>query len=357
MISVELFDRVGDLPLAVDEWELHTRERDTSSGFTRKTTVVTLVGESEGTAHAGMGEDVTYESQEHDRLLDTADFALAGEYTVASFSEALASTDLFPAGPPEQERFRHYRRWGFESAALDLALRQNGLTLAEALDREYDPVRFVASMRLGDPPSTDRVHALLERVPEVELKLDPTPAWSLDVIDDLTSTDGVRILDMKAGYEGTVVDTEVDHVLYRTLLSAFPEAVIEDPGVTDETRSMLAAAQDRLSWDLPVEGLEDLGALPYEPRWINVKPSRFGTVESLFETVAHCLENDIRMYGGGQFELGVGRGQIQALASLFYADGPNDVAPAAYNDPELPETLPSNPLQPPEDPVGFRWQE
>ena len=130
---------------------------------------------------------------------------------------------------------------------------------------------------------------------------------------------------MKAGYEGTAVDTEVDHTLYRTLLSAFPEAVIEDPGVTEETRSMLAEARDRLSWDLPVEGLADLDALPWEPRWINVKPSRFGTVESLFETIAYCLENDIRMYGGGQFELGVGRGQIQALAALFY------LAPGVYN--------------------------
>ena len=34
------------------------------------------------------------------------------------------------------------------------------------------------------------------------------------------------------------------------------------------------------------------------------------------------------MYGGGQFELGHGREQIQRLASLFYADGPNDVAPS-----------------------------
>ena len=42
----------------------------------------------------------------------------------------------------------------------------------------------------------------------------------------------------------------------------------------------------------------------------------------------------------GQFELGVGRGQIEYLASLFHSDSPNDVAPTGYNldplDPELP---------------------
>jgi hypothetical protein len=50
------------------------------------------------------------------------------------------------------------------------------------------------------------------------------------------------------------------------------------------------------------------------------------------------------MYAGGQFELGVGRAQIQALASLFYPDGPNDCAPAAYNAPEPSAGLPASPL-------------
>ena len=348
---MDLFERVADLPVVVEEYSLETIERDTSSGFARATTVVTLSGER----CAGMGEDVTYETEEHDRLVDTSGFDLAGEYTLASFSETLESVDLFPAGAPDEERFRHYRRWGFESAALDLALRQADLTLAEALDRSYDPVRFVASTRLGDPPSTDRVDALLDRVPDLELKLDPTPAWSLDLIDDLAATDRVRILDLKSGYEGTEVDTDIDPVLYRTLLSAFPEAVVEDPGVNEETRTMLGEARDRLSWDLPIEGLDDLHTRPWEPRWINVKPSRFGTVESLFETIAYCLENDVTMYGGGQFELGVGRGQIQALASLFYPDSPNDVAPGAYNGPVVPDTLPASPLPPPEESIGFRW--
>ena len=46
------------------------------------------------------------------------------------------------------------------------------------------------------------------------------------------------------------------------------------------------------------------------------------------------------MYGGGQFELGPGRRQIQKLASVFYADGPNDVAPSEYNDGPAREGLP-----------------
>jgi hypothetical protein len=62
------------------------------------------------------------------------------------------------------------------------------------------------------------------------------------------------------------------------------------------------------------------------------------------------------MYGGGQFELGVGRGQIQALASLFYPDAPNDVAPGAYNEGEPRPGLPRSPLRPPVRPLGFSWE-
>ena len=59
--------------------------------------------------------------------------------------------NLFPV-PPIRDSARFYRRWAFESAALDLALRQNGLSLQDAVGRPARPVTFVASVRLGDPP-------------------------------------------------------------------------------------------------------------------------------------------------------------------------------------------------------------
>ena len=83
-----------------------------------------------------------------------------------------------------------------------------------------------------------------------------------------------------------------------------------------------------------------------------VKPSRFGTVRGLAECLDACEERAITMYGGGQFELGAGRRQIQRLASLFYADGPNDVAPSEYNEGGARPGLATSPLPPPED-VGF----
>jgi hypothetical protein len=53
-------------------------------------------------------------------------------------------------------------------------------------------------------------------------------------------------------------------------------------------------------------------------------------------------------------ELGVGRGQIELLAALFHPDAPTDVAPSAFNAPELVDGLPSSPLVLDEQGPGFR---
>ena len=80
-------------------------------------------------------------------------------------------------------------------------------------------------------------------------------------------------------------------------------------------------------------------------------------MKKLMAAYDHCREQGIAMYGGGQFELGPGRGQIQYLASLFHADGSNDVAPGAYNEPQPVAGLPSSPCSPSFSPIGFRWNE
>ena len=142
-------------------------------------------------------------------------------------------------------------------------------------------------------------------------------------------------------------------MFYKRVAEAFPDAILEDVACTDETINALRGFEDRLSWDAPIHSLADIDALGIEPRYMNIKPSRFGSVERLFEAIDACLERGIVLYGGGQFELGPGRPQIQALASLFYPDGPNDVAPSGYNSPEPRPGLPGSPLAPSDEPVGL----
>ncbi|MFB6184962.1 MAG: hypothetical protein ABEI96_10440 [Haloarculaceae archaeon] len=356
-----MYDRLADLAVTVDDWTLDRHEADTSSGFTRVSTVFEL----DGDGRVGRGEDVTYDTVDHDRLHEAVDGdggdppeLPTGTFAFEEFSEALDDVALFPE-PPDRPTSRHYRRWAVESAALDLALRQAETNLAAALDRTYDPVRFVASTRLdedGGEPSADRVHALRDAYPGLELKLDPTPAWDASLVSELAATDAVRIVDLKGYYENTDVDQDADPDFYRRVVEGFPDAIVEDARWTDATEPILEPAADRLSWDKPIEGLADVEALPVDPAWLNVKPSRFGTVESLLATVEWALDRGVSLYGGGQFELGVGRQHLHALASLFYPDGPNDVAPRGYNDPDVRTDLPSSPLAPRADPVGLAWR-
>ena len=97
--------------------------------------------------------------------------------------------------------------------------------------------------------------------------------------------------------------------------------------------AILATAADRLSFDAPIHSVEDVLALELEPRWLNIKPSRFGSARRLLDTIAYGEDHGMTLYGGGQFELGVGRSHIQTFASLYYADSANDVAPSLYNEP------------------------
>jgi hypothetical protein len=77
----------------------------------------------------------------------------------------------------------------------------------------------------------------------------------------------------------------------------------------------------------------------------------------LFEAYDYCDQNGIGAYGGGQWELGPGRGHIQYLASLFHPHTPNDVAPSGYNTAGTEPGLPASPLQPEPTETGFRWGE
>jgi L-alanine-DL-glutamate epimerase-like enolase superfamily enzyme len=281
---------------------------------------------------------VTYDAKLHP---PPADLPLADGHTVDSFSQRL-----------EPHRFDIYRRWAFESAALDLALRQAGLSLADALGREPRPVRFVVSKRFE---SIAELQKLLDRYPGTHLKLDPTSDWDDGLVKELVARDAVDVVDLKGAYHGTPVDQPPDAALYDRVARGFPDAWIEDPALTPETEPVLAPHRDRITWDAPIHSVADVEGLPFQPRTLNVKPSRFGPLRELFAFYDHCAAHGIGLYGGGQFELGPGRGQIQYLASLFSPDGPNDVAPGGYNAIEPPDGLPVSPLVPAPAPAGFRW--
>jgi hypothetical protein len=314
-----LYDAVRDLELDLEGFGTERRETSVSSEFVRVTTTVVVSGRGQ----TGHGEDVTYQAELHSGF---PTLEARGRMTFHAYSQHVAAYGL-----------DDYRRWAFESAGLDLALRQNDLSLGAAVGREYRPVRFVVSTRL-------EIRPWLEYYPQLEFKLDPVSKWTDEHMHAIAATGRVRVLDLKGQYVGTPVDQPADARLYGSVMRAFPDAIIEDPKLTPETREALRGSEARWSWDAPIHSAGDIAERA--PRFCNIKPSRFGSVERLFDAIDHCHANGISMYGGGQFELGPGRAQIQALASLFYADAPNDVAPAEFNTGEPRAGLPQSPLPP-----------
>ena len=345
------YELLAELPLVVEDYELEGHEVAMSSEFVRKTTVIRL----RGAGMEGLGEDVTYAVDDQEALQreGAGRWPLGGQWTLASFAEHLRSLDLFPQ-PSDRAEFRLYRNWAFDSAALDLALRQAGTTLHAALGRECAPLSFVASLRLGEPPTLEPLRRRLQIAPGLQFKLDPTPSWDEQLIAGLVELGAVESVDLKGQYEGTIVDNPADPELYRRVVEAFAEAWIEDPKLTPETEPILLAHRDRITWDAPIHSVDDILNRPVMPRTVNLKPSRFGSLEALLAAYEFCEQRQMGAYGGGQYELGVGREHIQLLAGIFHPDAPNDIAPGGYDALDPEPGLPTSPLQPHPAPTGFR---
>jgi hypothetical protein len=329
------FDLVADLSVVVESYELEGLEQAVSSEFVRRTTVVHIHGAGE----EGVGEDVIYDADDQLRFQAAgAVLDLVGEHTLDSLS---ARFDGLP----------DLRRWGFESAALDLALRQAGTTLHETLGRDPQDVTFVVSTSLPDGRA-DRLRDLSG----MRFKLDPEASWSEALVRELVELDAVDVVDFKEAYDWRAHERTPPASLYRLVVDALPQALIEDPDVKDPDKAaILEPHRDRITWDAPIHSVGDVDALPFAPRVLNSKPSRFGSCRRLFDFYDTCAERGIRLYGGGQFELGPGRGQIQYLASLFHPQAPNDVAPSGYNRVPVPSGLPTSPLPAAPAAVGLRW--
>ena len=346
-----LYAKLADLPLEVSGYEVETLEQVVPSGWSRKTSLIRL----RGCGCEGIGEDVIWNDEDHRVLAEEGtDFPLAGVHTLDGFSRCLDRIELFPR-PQSRNDCGLYRRWGFESAALDLALQQAGTSLAAALEFEPRPLTFVNSTGLGDPPSTEPLRRRLELYPSMRFKLDLSSGWTPELVAALAEMGNVDAVDLKGLYRGDFSGPPADPELYKLVADSLTDAWIEDPDLNPETDEALAAHRDRITWDANIHSVADIATLPFKPKCINIKPSRFGFLSELLRTYEYCNGQGIAMYGGGQFEVGEGRGQAQYLASLFHPDGPNDIAPLGYNQAELVSGLPASPLAPAPADTGFRW--
>ena len=141
-----LWDRVAELLVEIEGLTLERRELAVSAGWTRVTTTVVLHGGGE----TGEGEDVTYVAAEHDGFPEPD---LVGSYLLWQFSRLLDGAEIGGGD-------RDHRRWAFESAALDLALRQAGRSLGAALGMRA----FLQALRQLAGPAVDDARQLVATI-------------------------------------------------------------------------------------------------------------------------------------------------------------------------------------------------
>src|SRR3954470_17363460 len=237
-----LWERLAPLPLVVDGYALERLDAESLSyGFERVTTQFRLSGAGE----EGIGEDVGLFDEGAAALHAAGAYLdLAGEWTLESFCEHLATVDQWQPAPPPWEMARAWRNWAFESAALDLALRQAGKTLREVLGIEPRPVRFVNSLGLGEPPSATGIARRFAQNPTVAFKLDADAAWNEAIVEELAGLGCVATVDFKGRYGLPVDDEDALVAMYGVVLAAFPEALFEDPHELDGVEAQLEPVRD-----------------------------------------------------------------------------------------------------------------
>ena len=363
-IATRILESVLPLEVTIERVSTSQLELGGAAAFTRVTTIVELYGAGE----TGRGEDISYSSDTQSEIpaaLAARD-DLVGTWTIASLAAHLDEHPFTTPGGKRMDDKPGYHRWAIESAALDLALRQRGTDLATLVGTDWQPLRVSLSMGVGSPPSDEVVRAWLDRDDTVSFKLDTSPDWGHEFVVQLAELGpAVATIDMKALYTGDWANNDYPATLYGSIGETLTDALIEDAKLDSDSLDALDEdALGRLAWDYPITAPEDVPGLPgstatfsdLRPAAINIKPSRFGSLERMLETIALCDREGIPCYSGGQYELGIGRTQVQAIASLCFPDGPNDCAPVMFHAATpASDDVPLGPVVPPADHVGFGW--
>ena len=281
----------------------------------------------------------------------------SGSWTIGSFSEQpRRARSVSRASPNERCRAAtacgrtSRRRW-----ISRCARRTRHCTRCSDASRE--PVRFVVSLRLGEPPSMEPLRKRLSRYPELRFKLDPTSSWSERLIAELVATGAVESVDFKALLLG--LDRRPGArpgALPARASRRCRDAWIEDPALTAETDAVLAAHRERFSWDAPIHSVADIEALPYPPRMVNIKPSRLGGLRNLLDAFDYCAAARHRQLRRRAVRAGRGtRADPVPRLAVPRRRAQRRGARAATTCPSLRRGCRSSPLAPMPLRAGFRW--
>ena len=161
---------------------------------------------------------------------------------------------------PESERRASldYRRWAFESAALDLALRQAGRSLGDAVGRDPRPVTFVASGGLGDPPTTARLRAFLASTPVFGSSSTLAPTGRTPSSPSFGARWSTRSTSRASTAARSSTTRPTPPLSARD--RGVPGRVARGPGAHGRDDAGPRAPGGQVTWDAPIHAVEDIQA-------------------------------------------------------------------------------------------------
>jgi hypothetical protein len=292
--------RVHTAHVALNE----VRLRDYPGG-PRPSSVVWLNGEGA----TGLGENVAFYAQEHERFTVFVD----GWLRAHAGSRMQVGSALGPDGTP-------YERAALEAALLDLGMRQARLSFHALTGVRAAELRFLVSLAAHAKPEPV-IRGLRAAGYAGELKLDVDPSWSEATLETLASDPSIAIFDFKAG---------ADAAFAKHLYALSPSALFEDPpsGFAEHGHG-----PRRIARDASVLDEHAVSTVRARGEAVNLKAPRMGGPLELLRGLGRALipnetPRGVRgpAYLGGMFEVSVGRRQARQLAALYCSTAPNDLA-------------------------------
>ena len=315
-----------------------SRCRGAGEQWTRHTTVFHL----HGGGTEGIGEDVVWDPDDQQRQQRGRAGARhrrdCGRSTTSR--EHLAELDLFHGRDAGVSRpYATYRRWALESAALDLALRQAGEPLHEVLGREPQPLTL---RRLPAPrrPAQRR----RRRRPPRRLRGRPLQARRrADLERGADRRAGRHRLGRRHRLQGRLQGHDRRRRHRSRALPALRRGV---PGrLAGGPRPDRARGRRRARAPPRPHHLgrarstrsTTFASSPSRPKTLNCKPSRFGPLSALFDFYDFCERRGHRASTAAASPSSArAAARCSCSRRCSIPTRPNDVAPAGWDQAELP---------------------
>ena len=179
--------------------------------------------------------------------------------------------------PARLDGLPDYRRWGFESAALDLALRQAGVSLHEVLGRG---AAAGALRRLDRARRTDGAERLRASTGHALQARSRRATGTRPLVAELAELDCVDVRRLQGGvHVAGAASGRRRRALYRPRRRGAPGRADRGSGRRRSREGgdpRAAPRPDHLGRRRSIRST-DVDALPFPPRVLNSKPSRFGS--------------------------------------------------------------------------------